>query len=174
MTNYFTDCGDEIWGDFKKDNLEAINTLATLLQCPTDSITSDSVQGHTVRSSLARSNTSLPGRPSDGQAASTSQHNSSTPQIATQSGRESLVQLPEKYLELCINTGEYETDLAEIWISNHESPIMNDGQLFQQIRDKYNKHRGFLKTHALHLFKPVGIHFVQVCPKIISLDPDLT
>lgn len=72
------------------------------------------------------------------------------------------IPLIEKYLELCINTGEYNVTLAEIEISTAQSHITSDGQLFHEIRKQYNQHRRFSKVHNLHLFKPVEVRFVQV------------
>lgn len=68
----------------------------------------------------------------------------------------------EKYLELCLNTGEYDVSLAEIVISTNQQTIENDGQLFQEIRNRYRRNRGIIKTPNFHLFKPVDVHFVEV------------
>lgn len=76
--------------------------------------------------------------------------------------KKALDQNIEKYLELCVNIGEYDISLAEIEISTLNSSINTDGELFQEIKRSYKKHRGYLKTHNLHLFKPVDVRYVQV------------
>lgn len=85
------------------------------------------------------------------------------PILATESIDCSYLPLVEKYLELCVNTGEYDISLAEIEISTAQSSIVSDGDLFCAIRAKYRQHHGFLKTHNFSLFKPVEVRFVQVC-----------
>lgn len=69
-----------------------------------------------------------------------------------------------KFLELCVNMGEYKVSLVEIPIATPQSKIFTDGQLFQKIKEDYNKQRGFLKSNVFRLFKPIKVHFVQVKP----------
>lgn len=73
-----------------------------------------------------------------------------------------LVSSTEKYLELCLNTGEYDVSLAEIAISSAQQIINSDGELFQEIRQRYQKTRGLIRSLNLRLFKPINIHFVEV------------
>lgn len=61
-----------------------------------------------------------------------------------------------KYLELCVNTGQYSTRLAEIDVSN----IKCDGELFIRIRERYSELRRF-RLRRIFL-TPVDIHFVRV------------
>lgn len=84
------------------------------------------------------------------------------PVAVTGMKKKALNQTIEKYLELCVNIGEYDISLAEIEISTLHSSINTDGELFQEIKRSYKKHRGYLKTHNLHLFKPVDVRYVQV------------
>ena len=60
----------------------------------------------------------------------------SMPHIATSSNLLQPSQLIQKFLELCINTGEYDITLAEIEISTSRSSITSDSQLFEEIRKK--------------------------------------
>ncbi|KAJ4990180.1 hypothetical protein SVAN01_04271 [Stagonosporopsis vannaccii] len=67
-----------------------------------------------------------------------------------------------KYLELCIDVGKYETKLAEIQVSCSQSSgaaICTDAHLFRQIYHRYfalRKH-----TWRRFLYRPVGIKFVH-------------
>ncbi len=67
-----------------------------------------------------------------------------------------------KYLELCINVGKYETKLAEIEVSSSRSngaAICTDSHLFRQIYHRYfalRKH-----TWRRFLYRPAGIRFVH-------------
>ncbi|KAJ8110407.1 hypothetical protein OPT61_g6744 [Boeremia exigua] len=67
-----------------------------------------------------------------------------------------------KFLELCVNVGKYETQLAEIQVSSSQSngaAICTDAHLFRQIYHRYfalRKH-----TWRRYLYRPVGIKFVH-------------
>lgn len=67
-----------------------------------------------------------------------------------------------KYLELCVNVGKYETKLAEIPVSSSQSnsaAICTDAHLFRQIYYRYfalRKH-----TWRRFLYRPAGIRFVH-------------
>ncbi|KAH6638021.1 hypothetical protein C7974DRAFT_374626 [Boeremia exigua] len=67
-----------------------------------------------------------------------------------------------KYLELCVNVGKYETKLAEIQVSSSQSngaAICTDAHLFRQIYHRYfalRKH-----TWRRFLYRPAGIKFVH-------------
>lgn len=61
-----------------------------------------------------------------------------------------------RFLELCINTGNYTTSLGGIDVSLTPS----DGHLFKQICEKYRELRRFsIKRMLMH---PVYIHYVKV------------
>ena len=68
----------------------------------------------------------------------------------------SLVKEAKKYLELCVNTGEFSKSLGEIEISQ----VRSDGSLFREIRSNYLRLRGYRAKHFL--LKPVAVQFVQV------------
>lgn len=70
--------------------------------------------------------------------------------------------LVEKYLELCVNTGEHGVSLAEIKISTKDNRITSDGQLFDEIRRGYKNIRSSFKAHRFNLFKPIRVNFIQV------------
>jgi hypothetical protein len=72
------------------------------------------------------------------------------------------ISMVNKYLELCVNTGDYEIGLGEIKIRTVDSNIVSDGQLFLRIKETYDEIRKSLKTHRLGLFKPADISFVKV------------
>ncbi|KAL8755981.1 MAG: hypothetical protein Q9184_004644 [Pyrenodesmia sp. 2 TL-2023] len=96
---------------------------------------------------------------------SSSQTASSPPSVsasASSSPGPNLSPLIERYLELCINTGEYDVTLAEIHITTPTTLITSDGQLFEEIKKRYHEHRGFLLTHRWSLLKPTQVHFVRV------------
>lgn len=67
-----------------------------------------------------------------------------------------------KYLELCVNVGKYETKLEEIQVSSSQSigaAICTDAHLFRQIYHRYfalRKH-----TWRRFLYRPAGIKFVH-------------
>lgn len=67
-----------------------------------------------------------------------------------------------RYLELCINTDQYNIILEEIDISA-ASAIHTDGQLFREIRRRYDQARSRIFVHKFKLFKPRSVNFVQVC-----------
>jgi hypothetical protein len=66
-----------------------------------------------------------------------------------------------KYLELCVNVGKYETRLAEIQITSSSaasSTICTDAHLFRKINERYfalRKH-----TWGRFFYRPTGIKFV--------------
>lgn len=67
-----------------------------------------------------------------------------------------------KYLELCVNVGKYETKLAEIQISSTQSggaAICTDAHLFRQIYHRYTALRR--RTWRRFLYRPAGIKFVH-------------
>ncbi len=66
-----------------------------------------------------------------------------------------------RYLELCINTDQYSIVLEEIDISG-ASAIHTDGQLFREIRARYDQARSKLIAHRFKLFKPKSVNYVQV------------
>ena len=167
------DCGEPLWGDFEGNQPEALNRLSEVLQLPMNMPTrSDYLHMTCTATDNSRQGTS------DRLVPSSSNQDSSiddkvSPQTHLAEAKNTRPPSPivEKYLELCVNTGEYNISLAEIEVSTPRAQITNDGELFRAIKKKYDHHRGFLKTHQLHLFKPVAVHFVQVsceisCPRI--------
>ena len=107
-------------------------------------------------------------------------HPSSTPTNSTQPDLQasntglpsnSCAQMPAcRFLELCVNTGEYEISLAEIRIQEHGHPaIRSDGELFCAIRAQYEASRYCFLTHKLRLFKPARVDYVEVSkPKLTN------
>jgi hypothetical protein len=63
--------------------------------------------------------------------------------------------LPKKFLELCVNTGKFERQLAEIDISD----VNTDTEVFQRIREAYQRVRSFRARYFL--LEPIDVHFVQ-------------
>jgi hypothetical protein len=59
------------------------------------------------------------------------------------------------FIELCVNTGEFQRQLAEIDISD----VKSDAQLFDRIRERYREIRSFRVKYFL--LKPVDVHYVQ-------------
>jgi hypothetical protein len=64
-------------------------------------------------------------------------------------------QAEKRFIELCVNTGEFQRQLAEIDVSSVES----DAQLFDRIRERYREVRSFRAKYFL--LKPADVHFVQ-------------
>ena len=67
----------------------------------------------------------------------------------------SLGRVGKRFIELCVNTGEFQRQLTEIDASDVES----DAQLFDRIRERYREVRSFRVKYFL--LKPVDVHFVQ-------------
>ncbi|KAL8725962.1 MAG: hypothetical protein Q9166_007039, partial [cf. Caloplaca sp. 2 TL-2023] len=158
---WLCDCGDLLWGDFRTS--ESAQNLAQWLECPnqghsghpTNSLTmtppiSSAVQatGHMQNIAFPNSQTSSNAHPG------TTMMSGSIPCPPA---------VVERYLELCVNTGEHSISLAEIQVTTPESSITSDGQLFEEIRKQYRKRRGFLQASEWSLFKPIEVHFVQFC-----------
>jgi hypothetical protein len=61
----------------------------------------------------------------------------------------------KRFIELCVNTGEFQRQLAEIDVSD----VSSDAQLFDRIREHYREVRSFRTKYFL--LKPVDVHFVQ-------------
>ncbi|KAM0322560.1 hypothetical protein ACHAQA_009407 [Verticillium albo-atrum] len=74
---------------------------------------------------------------------------SSTTQNAT------LAPARKRFIELCVNTGEFRRQLAEIDMTGVES----DAEVFRRIRNRYIEVRSFRAKYAL--LKPMDVHFVQ-------------
>jgi hypothetical protein len=162
------DCGEPLWGDFDENQPEALNRLSEVLQLPMNTPTqSDYLHMTCTATDNSRQGTSDRLVPSNSNQDSSSDDKVS-PQIHLAEAKNTRSPSPivERYLELCVNTGEYSISLAEIEVSTPRAQITNDGELFRAIKKKYDHHRGFLKTHQLHLFKPVAVHFVQVSCEI--------
>lgn len=64
---------------------------------------------------------------------------------------------PRKFFELCVNRGKWEKRLGEIDITD----MVNDGELFRAIAEKYDSVRG-IRAKNLYLLEPADIHFVRV------------
>ncbi|KAL9599472.1 MAG: hypothetical protein Q9219_003811 [cf. Caloplaca sp. 3 TL-2023] len=148
-------CGEMLWSDFVfKDSGSAID-FARWLEHPEQQ--SNGHPSHHTPIDLGPHSTPQPtgqrqnGTPTTLQLTSTVAQARSLPiqtPVNCSSPRK------ERYLELCINTGEYDIALAEIHITTPETKITSDGQLFEEIRTQYNKHRGFLRSHRWSLFRP--------------------
>lgn len=73
-----------------------------------------------------------------------------------QGSRRNSSQASRKFLEVCINTGQYTISLGEIDVTEVE----NDGELFAKIKQRYHEMRGFRIRRML--LRPVNVHFVRV------------
>jgi hypothetical protein len=71
--------------------------------------------------------------------------------------RPTSIRSPRRFIELCVNTGEFERRLGEIDVSD----ARGDGDLFTRVREKYDELRSF--RVKFFLFKPVNVHYVHVC-----------
>lgn len=112
-------------------------------------------------------------RPSTGNITHQSTSGASTG-VHTTAGSTSITHRPtpavtQKYLELCVNSSEYDISLVEINLSTTSAPIITDGQLFCEIRKRYNETRSNLVLHKLRFFRPAFLSYVRVCPPISRL-----
>ncbi|EAQ91630.1 predicted protein [Chaetomium globosum CBS 148.51] len=162
---YSFDCGDELYADFPESEADSVRQLEAYLQdhsthagggtAPTQ--TSHSPGGAAALTPASRSPLLQP--PSQtppnntGQPASQNQLPTTTGG-ATQANTPA-IQATKRFLELCVNTGEFQRQLAEIDIST----VTNDAQLFDCIRERYHEVRSF--RTRFFLLKPVDVHFVQ-------------
>ena len=168
------DCGDDLYADFLESDAESIRDLVIALQNQTvdggvgTSLT-NTTNPHTVEASpnpTTPASTSSQLLPSQGNNVSQalgqkapSQPSVHTPSSTTRgttpaSGR-ATGDAGKRFIELCVNTGEFQRQLAEIDISD----VSSDGQLFDRIRERYREVRSFRTKYIL--LKPVDIHFVQ-------------
>ncbi|KAI4193359.1 MAG: hypothetical protein LQ346_003942 [Caloplaca aetnensis] len=154
------DCGETLWGDFQIESSELATNLAQWLECPANE--------HTTNRNLPQltgGSSSQPTAHAQNPPPSTSQTLCSAPSVsasASSTSRPYTTSMTERYLELCINTGEYDVTLAEIQITTPTTLITSDGQLFEEIKKRYHECRGFLRTHRWSLLKPTEVHFVRV------------
>ncbi|KAK3301760.1 uncharacterized protein B0T15DRAFT_505975 [Chaetomium strumarium] len=63
--------------------------------------------------------------------------------------------LRPKFLEVCVNTGEFEKRLTEV----NMLAVNSDTKLFQDIKEEYQSVRSFRARYFL--LKPVDVHFVR-------------
>ena len=67
-----------------------------------------------------------------------------------------------RFLEICVNTGDYTISLGEIDITT----VATDGELFGRVAQSYRELRG---AHFKRVFmKPANIHYVLVCKRSIN------
>lgn len=71
----------------------------------------------------------------------------------------------KQFIELCVNTGKYERQLAEIDVTDVES----DSELFRRIREAYIGVRSFRARYFLLM--AVDVQFIQVRPPTFSSSP---
>ncbi|KAL8711910.1 MAG: hypothetical protein Q9225_007047, partial [Loekoesia sp. 1 TL-2023] len=150
------DCGETLWADFQIETLESARTLARWLEHHPDQQSNGHPTTYMPASLGAGSAPQLTGQTQNctTPASQSSSVVRATGNMPTSAATISSNALKERYLELCINTGEHDITLAEIPITTPEISITSDGQLFEEIRKQYNKTRGFLRSHKWSLFKP--------------------
>ncbi|KAL8692509.1 MAG: hypothetical protein Q9218_002484 [Villophora microphyllina] len=155
------DCGELLWGDFQAGSMESAESFAQWLERPNHQHVTHhpitNVDGDVTAQSPVQLRDMIP---------NDSQNLGNSPGIEalqTPCSLQSFPAIKERYLELCVNTSEYDITLAEIEISTSETVINSDGELFDEIRRRYHKCRGALGFYNWLLLKPVGVHFVQFC-----------
>ncbi|KAH6635867.1 hypothetical protein F5144DRAFT_159885 [Chaetomium tenue] len=159
------DCGDELYADFPESDADTIRQLEAYLKGHTTHAGGGTPPTQTSHSpgggaALAPASRSPPLQPPShappnnaGQPPSRNQPPATTGG-ATQANTPA-IQATKRFLELCVNTGEFQRQLAEIDIST----VCNDEQLFDHIRSRYHEVRSF--RTKFFLLKPVDVHFVQ-------------
>lgn len=171
------DCGDDLYADFPESDGDSIHNLEVFLQSQADNIGRGTAPSHTSHppGESSNSTSALPSspvpsslQPLSSQENNVSQASGHTPNSHTGRQRPSgigrathtsrnLDRAGKRFIELCVNTGEFQRQLAEIDVSNVES----DAQLFDRIRERYCEVRSFRVKYFL--LKPVDVHFVQFC-----------
>jgi len=74
---------------------------------------------------------------------------------ATSSTRGDPDRTRKRFVEVCVNTGEFQRQLAEIDVSN----VTSDGHLFGLIQERYQAVRSFRAGYFF--LKPADVHFVR-------------
>jgi hypothetical protein len=113
-----------------------------------------------VTTILPSSSGSIPRNTNVGVNPPSSQGSSSAIQVRTGGTAASQRRQPDtlhRFLELCVNTGKFQTSLQEIALSH----TVCDGDLFRQIRENYNAARGF-RAKSYFLLEPTTLRYVQV------------
>ncbi len=152
-----------MYADFDNHNPEAVNELAGKLQRPP--ATGQMNSGNHEISQLTQPPTAYhPGgsaRPSSSRATASSGPGGGISYSSTSCNIPTTSQLPPKFLEVCVNTGEFSRTLAEITVQTSAQVVASDEELFTQIRAEYQRLRGF-RANPFFLLKPATVHFVQV------------
>ena len=159
QTDQVQDCGKHLYGDFDNSHPEDVDTFAGILQQSNHTTTPQ------VQSEFPSPITLLP-------AVDIAQNTDSTGSQEATSNAQGLgarrrchaptihdvsdITFMKKYLELCINTGEFQKSLGEIEVTG----VCSDGLLFQMIKKKYLDLRSYRARYFL--LKPTAIQFVQV------------
>ena len=153
------DCGKDLYGDFDNSRPEVTDVFAGILQrsnhAPTPQYQTEFPTPISPLPAAHRvQNTSLTG--SQGDTSNTQSLDAQSRCHASASHNVSDVIRMKKYLELCINTGEFQISLGEIEITG----VCSDGLLFRMIKKKYLD----LRSHRARYFllKPTAVQFVQV------------
>ncbi|KAH8728896.1 hypothetical protein GQ44DRAFT_823673 [Phaeosphaeriaceae sp. PMI808] len=170
------DCGEAMFADFRLADEAQYQQQLAFLTSPVPA-TQSTVYGHPPPSDLESgmtnsTNDSQPPNPSGSYKgkAPTSTSGSSTIYVGS-SESQSFVMQPNtlfpmnKYLELCVNVGKYETKLAEIQVTSSSvttSTIFTDAHLFSKI---YNQYFTFRKpAWRRFLYRPSGIKALRIQP----------
>ncbi|KAH6838570.1 hypothetical protein B0I37DRAFT_409119 [Chaetomium sp. MPI-CAGE-AT-0009] len=160
------DCGDDLYADFPEPDADSICQLVASLKGNTAHAgdgTAPPQASHPpggVSAPTAASGSSPSHPSSNTQAINTGQPPSQNQSPITSGGAATHTngpagQVKKRFIELCVNTGEFQRSLAEIDVSTASS----DAQLFDRIRERYREVRSFRTKYFL--LKPVDVHFVQ-------------
>lgn len=161
---WLCDCSEKLWGDFQIQDAEAVESFTRWLEHPDQQPYHPSASHNPSQLNASSATSTLGHQQAHTRTDSQAANNAPIASTATTPKPLSLPRQPtERYLELCINTGEYDISLAEIHINTPETSITSDGQLFEEIRKRYQKCRGILRNHKWSLFKPIDVHFVRFC-----------
>lgn len=165
----YQECGDDLYADFPESDGDSIRNLEVLLQSQADdnggstpsshaSTSCNPPTGGPSNSTPAPTPPPVPGQPNDARQ-TPGQGPDPPPPEGTDGGAHASGRTPgrarKRFLELCVNTGEFQRQLAEIDVSS----VNSDAQLFDRIRQRYHEARSFRVKYFL--LKPVDVHFVQ-------------
>lgn len=157
MADASQDCGEGMYGDFDNAFPESVDILAAALKCyatNTSQAAGDEIDLGTLSSATNQAIASSSGTAPIRGYLSPSNRNASQQQAC--SGGPTTSSVTKTYMELCVNTGEFEKRLGEIDITQAEC----DGKLFELLRERYEAIRSY-RTNFF-LLKLVDVHYVQV------------
>jgi hypothetical protein len=146
-----------MYGDFDNAFPESVDSLAAALKCyATNTTNTSQAGGGEIDLGTLSSTTGQPNASSSGSAPTSGDLSPCNRNVQACSGGPTTSSVTKMYMELCVNTGEFEKRLGEIDITQAKC----DGELFTLLKKRYEAIRSYRTNFSL--LKPVGVHYVQV------------